>query len=354
MNVTCGVKLADFVITRDDAGSVIPPAVLGACASLLHVSIPYLVAFEGGADFSWERDARSVHACCPVGAVEFRIDRPRGGSGVINVMRASGCPMYRAGDRIVVPMQPGMLEIIDAVFPVLPVVQNRGGRVSVVPARSADTWTIQGSSFHPTSLVPLDPCILEGTRRLNGREIHVLGMRRTCAHHRDTGLYPDGRVMPSGTCGFAYHAAYPTFLAMLYGGTKAPVVFLSCPGTRARVSFALIRTSKPAKPLLRLLARVLRAFHVPQDIITERVMMRVVRVSGTCEQGLVPGTTYPLGGNRRLCASSFDVLFPGLVNASSGSRDRPDIYSCTSLPCKIQYCLGRCAGKAGTGRGKVA
>jgi uncharacterized repeat protein (TIGR04076 family) len=167
--------------------------------------------------------------------------------------------------------------------------------------------------------------------------INVIGMKRSCQYHRRARSYRKAEIVPENMCKFAYHALYPTILAMLYNGKTGERVTLPCPGLDNNMLFSIERTPKFGHGFLVLAEKLLRSLKIPRDIIPMNVSISVIRETGNCLEKMKVGDCFSFGNKKLFCASSFDGLIGILARDVSKQAGCDHVFQCTSTACRIQY-----------------
>jgi hypothetical protein len=341
MNPHCLIDTASFTITRDGKYIDLDPVVGCSCPALIYIATPYIIAMKNGVRFPWEKHGDSVLVTCPAGHVDFEVRDIHENTFCATILRQDGgCPKHTLNDIIKVPIQESEMKLFNDVFPFLFHTSagdsiDLHGNISIKKAGIAETPP-------PREIVACDmQTEIDNADLL----VDVEGMIRTCAYNRKLKTFLNADLAPAGLCTFAYNAAYPAFLAMLYGKGLPNSVGISCPGTRSRVEFALDRKARVIKRFLDILEKVLSFTPFRLDLIKYRVKLKVIATEGTCEKHMKVGNSYALGNKRLLCPSSFYSLFPALISRL-GKHDRPACKcTCTSVPCRISYRLSSKSAK---------
>ncbi len=336
MNPYCSIDPAAFTITRDRT-AITPISVEGrVCPAMMYVATPYMLAMKDGVRFPWEKELDSVRVTCPAGHVDFEVRAIDKNTSRIIIFRQDGsCPKHTLNDVITVPIEEDKMRTFNEVFAFLFRVTTSDSVVLGRKVTIQKAATNEGHSVHE-----INPCDVQAEIDKSEIPIAVAGMKRSCAYHRKTMIFPKENLAPAGLCTMAYHSAYPAFLALLYGKGLPDTVFLSCSGTGSRVDFALERKARAIKPFLDILEKLLLLTPFRLDIIKYRVKMRVVAVDGVCKKQIKEGHCYTLGRKGLFCPSSFYSVFPALISRL-GEHEQPScICTCTSVPCQISYRLG--------------
>jgi hypothetical protein len=333
MNPNCTIDLADFTLTRER--TVIAPVTVEerACPALMYVAIPYMIAMKEGVRFPWEKEGDSVLVTCPAGHVDFKI-RITGENvfQVIIIQQDGNCPKHAMNDVIAISMQEDKMRTFNDVFPFL---FRITGADSVAIRGNVSIGQASKSGIQPAR--ELGACDVQKEIDHSNLLVDVAGMKRSCAYHRKAKTFLKEDLVPAGLCTMAYHAAYPAFLAMLYGKGLPDSVLLSCPGAGSHIEFALERKVRLAKPFLDILEKFLSFTPFRLDIVKYRVKLKVVTSVGDCTEHMKVGDSYSIGNKRFLCPSSFYSLFPALISRL-GNRDQTACTcTCTSVPCQITY-----------------
>ncbi len=341
MNPACTIDGTSLKVMSNGKEIPLLQNVQGICLGLLHIAIPYILAFNDNAVFTWEKNKDEVNICCPAGFTSAKVERPNGRTCKIHVTHATGmCPRHSSNQEIVITVHPKDLEAIDAIYPALSLVkEGTHARVSLAVARSKEVLDVVTGDGHDNKIQPVDACMLQEMVEKTCPCIEVVGMKRKCARHRGMGSIKYDQLLPTGLCAFLYHAIYPTLLDMLYNGSKRKLVLASCPGIGSRVKLAIERVPKPSKPFLELLDKVFRYFRFPQDVVKDRVKVTVLNAGGGCYKQLKRGNTFWLGEKKILCPSAFDTLFPALVLRTSKRGERSSRFTCSSVTCRINYLI---------------
>jgi uncharacterized repeat protein (TIGR04076 family) len=335
MNPHCSIDLTAFSIARDGKPVDFSPVVGHSCPALIYVATPYMIAMKNGVRFPWEKKADSVLITCPAGHVDFELRAIDENAFRIIILAQDGsCPKHARNDVIDIPFQEDKMRIFNELFPFLFCI-TEGESVAL----HGNVSISRASGSGARSARELIACDVQKEIDHSNLLVDVAGMKRSCAYHRKARTFPKEELAPAGLCTLAYHAAYPKFLAMLYGKGLPDSVLLSCPGAGSHIEFALERKARLAKPFLDILEKLLSFTPFRLDIVKYRVKLKVVTNEGDCTVHMKVGDSFSLGNKRFLCPSSFYSLFPALISRLRNRDQATCTCTCTSVPCHVTYKL---------------
>jgi hypothetical protein len=333
MNPNCSIDVATFSIEQDHKPISFTDMVGNACPALLYVAIPYMLAMNAGIHFPWEKGNDTVLVTCPAGHVDFELHDMLDSTFRITILQNDGsCQKHVMNSIIEIPADEITMRAFNDIFPFLFRVTERDaitlrGNVSIRRRGAEDAGSTR----------KIGACGILAELNNADMLVDVYGMKRSCAYHRRARTFPKENLAPPGLCLMAYHTAYPTLLAMLYGKALPDTVRFSCQGAESRIEFALERKARVIKPFLDIFEKVLAFTPVRLDIIKYRVKLKVISIEGSCEKHMTRGDVYLLGKRRYLCPSSFYSLFPAMVSRLGSQGQAACTCSCTSVPCHVTY-----------------